>query len=160
MDHLATCFCTTMGYRFISRDLKLAAIQMYENGVLNLNNILHSLQFSYRTFYRILKLWREMGDVVKRGKSLRGKIHNLEYKDIQFLLCLIWNNSDYFLDELLNLLRTNRFISVHYTTIHHELKRAGVSRKTLKWVALERDEECRAALLRGWPNIPQSSSDF
>ena len=136
-----------MGYHFISHDLKLAAIWMYGNGVLNLDDILHSLQFSHQTFYRILKLWRETGDVVKPGKSLRGKICNLEYEDIQYLLCLIRNNSDYFLDELLNLLRTNRFISVHYTTIHHELKRAGVSRMKLKRVALERDEECRAAFV-------------
>ena len=136
-----------MGYHFISCDLKLAAIWMYENGVLNLDNILHSLQFSHWTFYRILKLWWETGNVVKPGKSLCGKIHNLEYKDIQYLLCLVRNNPDYFLDELLNLLRMNRFISVHYTTIRWELKRAGVSRKNLKQVALERDEECRAAFV-------------
>jgi len=136
-----------MGYHFISRDLKLAAIRMYENGVLDLDDILHSLQFSHRTFYRILKLWRETGDVVKPGKSLRGKIHNLEYEDIQYLLCLVLNNPDYFLDELLNLLRTNHFISVHYTTIHRELKRAGVSQKKVKQVALERDERRRAAFV-------------
>jgi transposase len=136
-----------MGYHFISCDLKLAAIQMYENGVLDLDDILHSLQFSHLMFYRILKLWRETDDVVKPGKSLRGKIRNLEYEDVQYLLCLVWNSPNYFLDELLNLLRTNHFISVHYTTIHRELKREGVSQKKLKWVALERDEERRAAFV-------------
>ena len=136
-----------MGYRFISRDLKLAAIRMYENHVLNLDDILHSLRFSHWTFYRILKLWRETGNVVEPGKSLRGKIRNLEYEDVQYLLCLVRNNPDYFLDKLLNILKMNRFISVHYTTIHRELKRAGVLRKKLKQVALERDEERRAAFV-------------
>jgi hypothetical protein len=40
------------------------------------------------------------------------------------------------LDELLHLLETNRFISVHYITIHRELERAGVSPKKLKCIAL------------------------
>jgi hypothetical protein len=48
------------------------------------------------------------------------------------------------LDELLYLLATNRFISVHYTTIYHELERLNISRKKLKKIALERNEERRA----------------
>jgi hypothetical protein len=39
---------------------------------------------------------------------------------------------DWFLDKLLELLDTNRFISIHYTTIHRELVGAGVSIKKLQ----------------------------
>jgi hypothetical protein len=46
--------------------------------------------------------------------------------DVQLLLQLVNDNPDYFLDELLHLLRTERFVSAHYTTIHRELKRGGV----------------------------------
>ena len=53
-------------------------------------------------------------------------------------------NPDYFLDEFLLLLDTNRFISVHYTTIFKELERANVSRKKLQKVAIERDDDKRA----------------
>ena len=63
---------------------------------------------------------------------------------MQYLLRLVRQNPDYFLDELLHLLQTNRFISVHYVTVHRELERAGVSYKKLKRIALERDEGRRA----------------
>jgi hypothetical protein len=56
---------------------------------------------------------------------------------VEYLLRLIQQNPDFFLDELLYLLKTNHFISVHYTTIHQELERAGVSHKKLKQIALE-----------------------
>jgi hypothetical protein len=59
---------------------------------------------------------------------------------VQLLLQLVNDNPDYFLDEMLYLLKTEHFVSVHYTTIHHELERAGVSRKRLQKIALERDE--------------------
>jgi hypothetical protein len=51
-------------YRNISRDVKIAAIRLHERQLLNLNNILDCCGFSERTWYRILRLWRETGDVV------------------------------------------------------------------------------------------------
>jgi hypothetical protein len=36
-------------------------------------------------------------------------------------------NPDYFLDEFINMLKTNQFISVHFTTIFHELERIDIS---------------------------------
>jgi hypothetical protein len=39
------------------------------------------------------------------------------------------------------LLDTNRFVSVHYATIHRELERVGVSLKKLKQIAKERNEQ-------------------
>jgi hypothetical protein len=59
-------------------------------------------------------------------------------------LQLIDENPDYFLDELLHLLKTKRFISVNYITIHHALERAGISCKKLKKVAAERNERLQA----------------
>jgi hypothetical protein len=50
------------------------------------------------------------------------------------------HHPDWFLDELLHLLRTNRFISVHFTAIFRALERASVSRKKLKRIAKERNE--------------------
>ena len=134
-----------MGYRTISQDLKLAAIRLYENDILDLEDILHSLDFSRRTFYRIWRLWRDTGDVVKpRMVGVRRRMRNLDFTDLQYLLQLVRDNPDYFLDELLHLLKTNRFILVHYTTIHRELERAGMSVKKLKRIAQERNEVRRA----------------
>jgi len=43
-----------------------------------------------------------------------------------------------------DLLQKNQFISVHYTTIFRALEHAGMSRKKLKWIAIERNEDRRA----------------
>jgi transposase len=100
--------------------------------------------FSRRTFYRVHQLWNNTGDVVSHNPHQKhGPSRLLYYDDIQYLLSLIRFQPDWFLDKLLNLLNTNRFISANYITIHRELKRAGVSRKKLKRVALERNEEKR-----------------
>ena len=82
---------------------------------------------------------------MKPKKTHLGRPRSLDHDDLQYLLILVRDNPDYFLDELLDLLKTNRFISVHFTTIHRELERAGVSHKKLKCIALERDEDRRAA---------------
>jgi transposase len=118
-----------MGFCVISRDVKLAVIWLYELDLLDLDNILQSCGFSLRTFYRILKLWRETGDVVKPNTNHCGCPHILDHKDVHYLLCLVADNPDYFLDELLHLLKTNRFISIHYSAIHNVLERANVSQK-------------------------------
>ncbi|KJA25110.1 hypothetical protein HYPSUDRAFT_102826, partial [Hypholoma sublateritium FD-334 SS-4] len=47
-----------MPYRTISRDLKLAAVRLYEREILPLDDILDIMAFSRRTFFRILRLWR------------------------------------------------------------------------------------------------------
>lgn len=126
-------------YRFISLDVKIAAIRLYERGLLDLEDILDCCGFSRRTWFRVLKLWRQTGDVVPGAQSNRGKVRILDQEDLTYLLDLIHDNPDYFLDELLRLLKTNHFISVHYTTIFYELERLNVSRKKLKRIALERD---------------------
>jgi transposase len=133
-----------MGFCHISHDVKLAAIQLHELNLLPLEYILQSVGFSESTFYQILRLWQDMGDVVTPMKTRLGKPRLLNHDDIQYLLTLVCNNPDYFLDELINLLKTNRFISIHFSTIHCELERAGMSQKRLKKIALERNEDNRA----------------
>jgi transposase len=131
-------------YRLISRDVKLAAIRLHDHGVLTLNEILACCGFSLRTWYRIKAHLHTTGDVVGPPRAFRGRIRSLDHDDVQYLLELIRHNPDLFLDELLDLLKTNHFISVHYTTIHAELLRLNVSRKKLQRIAIERDEDKRA----------------
>jgi len=45
------------------------------------------------------KLWCESGDVVSHKASLQGHFWALNYNDVQYLLLLIAQNPDYFLDE-------------------------------------------------------------
>jgi len=134
-------------YRKISRDVKIAAIKLHERELLALEDILSCCGFSESTFFRILKLWCETGDVVGEKSTLSGRLRHLNYNDSQYLIQLVKENPDYFLDELLRLLKNNCFISVNYATIHQELIRAGVSHKRLKHITAERDEDRRAAFI-------------
>lgn len=134
-------------YRKISRDVKLAAINLHEHQHLALEDILACTGFSESTFWRILKLWRETGDVVRHTFGIRGRPRTLHCDDVLYLVRLVQHRPEWFLDELLRLLDTNRFISVHYTTIHRELTRVGISLKKLKRIAKERNEEKRMNFL-------------
>ncbi|KAG2055271.1 hypothetical protein BDR06DRAFT_989193, partial [Suillus hirtellus] len=78
-----------MGFRKISRDVKLAAIRLHERDLLNLRNILDSCGFSERTWFRISRLWRETGDVVNHRPTIRGRLRALDREDINCLLRLI-----------------------------------------------------------------------
>ncbi|KAF8836445.1 hypothetical protein BDN67DRAFT_876543, partial [Paxillus ammoniavirescens] len=112
----------------ISCDVKLAAIRLHERGLLHLQDILKCCNFSERTFYHIIKLWHETGDVISQTQStLRGRPRLLDRDDLDYLLSLVRSNPDYFLDKLISLVKTNRFISLHFTTIFRELERAGMS---------------------------------
>lgn len=87
-----------------------------------------------------MKLWRETGDVVSHEDHSQHQSRILDGTDVQYLNQLIEENPDYFLDELLRLLKTNCFISVHYTTIHNQLLHSRVSCKKLQHIASEQDE--------------------
>jgi hypothetical protein len=51
-------------------------------------------------WYRILKLWHKTGDVVPcRNTEKRGWPRLLDREDIEYLLQLIQDNPDFFLDE-------------------------------------------------------------
>jgi transposase len=109
--------------------------------MLPLSDILACVGFSECTFYRVLKLWRETSDIVSHQHgNLMGWPHLLHYDDIQYLLHLVQHRPDWFLDEFLKLLKHNRFVSVHYTTLFRELECGGMSHKKLKIIAKERNE--------------------
>ena len=133
-------------YHILSRDVKLAAVRLWEGGLLTIPDILNCCNISRATFYRIINLWKETGDVVSNRNTAHSQSRSrlLDATDVQYLNQLIEENPDYFLDELLHLLKTNRFISIHYTTIHNQLLRTGVSHKQLQRIASERDEAARA----------------
>ncbi|KAF8159926.1 hypothetical protein B0H34DRAFT_782497 [Crassisporium funariophilum] len=121
-----------MPFCIISRDVKIAAIRLYEQELLDPEDIWDCCGFARRTWHWVLKLWRETGDVVPHRNGKHGWPRILDH------------NPDYFLDELLSLLKTNHFISVHYTTIYQELERLNVSQKKLRKIAIERDELWKA----------------
>ncbi|KAG2100512.1 hypothetical protein BD769DRAFT_1367983, partial [Suillus cothurnatus] len=124
-----------------------AAIHLYEHNLLNLQDILNCCGFSQWTWYHVLRMWRDTGDVANHLRGVCGHMHHLEREDIEYLLELVHDNTNYFLDELVSLTRTNCFISIHFTTVFNELKCAGMSQKKLKCIASECNEELHAAFI-------------
>ncbi|KAF8814511.1 hypothetical protein BYT27DRAFT_7082046 [Phlegmacium glaucopus] len=133
-----------MPYRKISNDIKIAAMHLYEDDIISKAAILDYLRISSRTFDRVLALWNATGEVVRETNGVRGRPRNLHFSDVEYLKRLIRHRPDWFLDELQYLLQTNRFISAHFTTVHQELLRAGISAKKIKKVASERNKDLRA----------------
>ena len=134
-------------YRKISRDVKIAAVRLYERGLLDLPDILSCCNISQSTWYRLYHLWKETHRVVREPAKHISSPRSLHNDDVQYLLRLMRANPDTFLDEFLHLLKTNRFISVHYTTIHRALEHSGISRKKLSRITSERDEDARAEFM-------------
>lgn len=137
-----------MPYRKIDTGVKIAAYRLYDQGQLRLSTILRCCEISESTFYRMKKLYEETGNIEKPRCLTRGRPRTLHKSDIQYLIKLIQHKPDYFLDELEELLATNRLVSIHYTTVCRELLRAGISIKKIKRIAKERDENVRADFVR------------
>ena len=119
-------------------------MRLYEDDILSKPAILDYLNISSRTFDHVLALWNATGEVVRETNGVRGCPHILHFSDVEYLKHLIRHHPDWFLDELQYLLQTNRFISAHFTTVHWELVRAGISEKKIKKVASERNEDLQA----------------
>jgi len=96
-----------------------------------------------------LKLFNETGEVSKPHSLSLGRPRILNHEDINYLLQLIHHQPNWFLDELQELMEHNRFISVHFSTIHRELEHAGMSLKKLCKIAQERDEDVHIATKLG-----------
>ena len=107
-----------MVFRYISTDVKLAAVRIYENNLMELDDILAFLNMSESMFFHTLQLYRETGNVEHPKSTTRSRPHKLHFDDLTYITAVINHHPDWFLDELLGLLDTNRFIAVHFTTIY------------------------------------------
>src|SRR5882757_8770060 len=76
---------TNMLFRKISRDVKLAAVNLYEHEHLSLEQILDCVGFSETTFWRILKLRKVSGDVVQHTYGVRRPPRILHLEDLHYL---------------------------------------------------------------------------
>ncbi|KAJ7622506.1 hypothetical protein FB45DRAFT_870685 [Roridomyces roridus] len=146
--------------RVVQNQVKLAAMNIYERDILPLCDILDICGFSESTFWRTKKLWDETGWVAKPKSTTSGRPRFCAREDIDYILSLVKQRPDYFLDELLNLTKLNRHISVHFTTIFRELERLGMSRKKLKKVAKERNENVRIDFTRRMAQYPPEYLGF
>lgn len=146
--------------RVVQYQVKLAAMNLFEHNILPLQDILDIVGFSELTFWRTRKLWRETGWVEKPKSTTSGRRRTLHREDLDYIMNLVKLRPDWFLDELLNLLKHNRYISVHFTTIFRELECLGMSRKKLKKIASERNENLRLDFVRRMGEYPAEYLGF
>ena len=137
-----------MGNHRISPDIKLAAIHLYEHQLLPLRQILECVGFSQHTFFRILSLFNKTGEVAKPRSLALSHPRVFNHEDLNYLLQLVYHWPNWFLDKLQELVESNRFISVHFSTIHHKLQHAGVSLKKLRKIAKECDKDLCADFMQ------------
>ena len=101
----------------------------------------------------------ETGDVEQPKSTTCGRPRKLHFDNITYMTALI-NHPDWFLDELLGLLNTNWFISIHFTTIYRELEHAGVLSKTCDRLLRNMMRTCMPTSLRQWVNTNLRKSAF
>ncbi|KAG2029769.1 hypothetical protein BDR03DRAFT_1041901 [Suillus americanus] len=87
-----------MPFRKISRDVKCAAINLYEHNMMSLEQILDCLGFSESTLWRVRTIWRETGDVVRYNYGTAGRPGALHFDDVHYLVRLINHRPDWFRD--------------------------------------------------------------
>ena len=78
-----------MPYRKISKDIKIAAMHLYEDDILSKPAILDYLSISSWTFDHILALWNAMGEVVRETNGIHRCPRILHFSDVEYLKHLI-----------------------------------------------------------------------
>ena len=78
-----------MGYEFMSKLQPFSSMDLYEHNLIPFHLILDCCDFSEWTWYQVLQLYCETGDVINPKPSLCVHIHLLDIDDLQYLLCLV-----------------------------------------------------------------------
>ncbi|THU93491.1 hypothetical protein K435DRAFT_613236, partial [Dendrothele bispora CBS 962.96] len=143
--------------RRISSDLKEAALRMWEHGW-EMPDICAALVVSPRSMYRWRALFDELGSVTKPPSVLRGRPRIIGMLALQACRDIYACNSDTYLDELQWYLGIEHDIAISRSSLHENLEKAGLTRKILHKIAIERDEQRRADFRQGITN-PQYFSD-
>jgi transposase len=145
-----------MGNRHISNDLKMAALRLSARGRDTMSEILDIVRFSRRTFYRVKERYRRFNTVAKAQAIGKGRPRKAMPGDIRYLIRLAHHKPTLFLDEYQSRLDRYRLLVLSMTTIHRELRRAGLSIKRVQKLASERDPIKRADFIRRIAQYPAS----
>lgn len=131
-----------MGNRRISPDLKECALRLWEAGW-ERSDICEALLVSQSSLYRWLDNYENLGSVVKPPSPLRGRRRTITRAVLTGLHLLLQDNPDAYLDELVWWLAIHHDIAISSSQLHANLVQAGLTRKLLRKLAIERDEQLR-----------------
>jgi len=145
-----------MGNRRISNDLKMAALRLRARGHDTITEILDIVRFSRRTFYRVQKRYHHFNTMAKAQAIGRGRPRKAIPGDIRYLIRLAHHKPTLFLDEYQSRLNRYQLLLLSMTTVHHKLRRAGLSIKRVQKLASKRDPIKRANFIRRIAQYPAS----
>ncbi|HEV7736834.1 MAG TPA: hypothetical protein VGO47_05595 [Chlamydiales bacterium] len=128
-----------MPFRHISRDIKIRALWMLDNGYLP-DEIEVVLDVSNRSLRRWSANFEEYGDVIPPHNPVQGRPPVLTATQIHALLDFINASPEMFLDEIRDFLILEHDVLVSISTLHDLIQAAGLTYKLLRRNALERDE--------------------
>jgi transposase len=128
--------------RKISPDLKSAALRLWDLGWDEID-IIQGLAVSRSSMYRWKALFEDIGDVVRPPSPLRGRTRIICRAVLTAIQDIYRGEPDLYLDELVFWLAVHHDIVISKSALHLNLKEAGLSRKLLHKIAIERDAQLR-----------------
>lgn len=131
-----------MTYRHISPDLKDCAPCLW-NSSWDLEDVCFALGISQRSLFRWQQIFKEHGSVMRPPSPLIGRQRVITRAVLTAIYEIYSEDSDLYLDELCTLLAVQHDIIVIKATLSRNLLEAGLTRKVLHKLAVERDEELR-----------------
>ncbi|EIM83126.1 uncharacterized protein STEHIDRAFT_42801, partial [Stereum hirsutum FP-91666 SS1] len=131
-----------------SADLKMVAVRLRHRGRDSVKDIIKITTMSRPTLFRTWRKHRLTGSVTNRQPVGQGRPRSVLFRDAEYLLCLARHRPTSFLDEYCQRLHSDRYLPIHFTTIHRFFTRAGLSVKHVQKMARERDPIKRADYIR------------
>jgi transposase len=128
--------------RRISSDLKECALTLWDRGW-DYESISDALLVSVASLYRWRNNFETYGSVICPGFALKGRARIITRAVLTAVHTLYASESDLYLDELTLWLAIEHDIIISASALYQTLKSAGLTRKILHKIALERDEELR-----------------
>ena len=135
-----------MGYRPISSDMKECALRLWQSGWAR-QDICAALCISQASLYRWAHILDEFGSVVQPHSPLQGRPRLIGLAAMTAIREIYTRHPDTYLDELQWHLAIHHDLAISKSALQDNLQQAGLTRKILHKIAVERDEEARAEFL-------------
>ena len=120
--------------------LKDIAMELWHAGW-SRNNICQIFHVSARSLYRWRALFEEFGTAAPLPALLRGRPRLIGFAAMTATRQLFHDHPDTYLDELQWFLAVHHDIAISIPALQENLQQAGLTRKLLHKIAIERDEE-------------------
>lgn len=126
----------------ISPDRKLCALNLWDHGW-EIEDICFAMMISRSSLFRWRRIFAEHGSVTRPQVSIMGPKRIINRAVLTAIQDIYQEDSDLYFDELCTLLAAEHRIFVTKSTLSRNLIEAGITRKVLHKLAIERDEILR-----------------